>query len=169
MATATRSWRWDSPWAPDKGRTEARPTAWASGCRRPRFCILSRERRWDPLSPSPGEPQARGTCSGVRISVPSLPILHLPSGCLHLGHSQAPQTQRESALLRRKWHQRPPTTEVRKQDLPYSVPRQPPGPAEAVAFRSWLAQCTRAQLLVHMSSLKSAVVGVHTTEISKLC
>lgn len=102
-----------SPWALDKGRTKARPAARALGNWLPQFCILSSEKCRDSTLTGPWRAIGHGTCSCACTSVPSLPILHRPSGCLPLGDPQASQIQQGSAPLCRKWQQWRPTASVR--------------------------------------------------------
>lgn len=111
--TASQSWHWGSPWALDKGRTQARPAARALGNWLPQFCILSSEKCRDSTLTGPWRAIGHRTCSFACMSVPSLPILHLPSGCLPLGDPQASQIQQGSASLRRKWQQQRPTARFR--------------------------------------------------------
>lgn len=154
MATATRSWRWASPWALDRGRTEARPAAWASGCQQPRFCIPSRERRWDPLSPSPGEPQARGTCSCAHTSAPPHPSSALWMSTL--GTLTGTSDSMRILLASQEMAPVPTHYSSQKARSAQAAPRS----SRSRGVQELACSVQRAQLLVHMSSLKSTVAGV---------
>lgn len=157
--TPSQTWHGGSPWALDKGRTQARPAARALGNWLPQFCIRSSEKCRDSTLTGPWRATGHRTCScALRLSCPS-PSSIYPLDVYPWETHKHLKFNKGLPLFAGNGSSGDP---LLGSESPLFCSHSSPDPAQGVMGRSWLVPATRAQLHIHMGRFQSASVGVYT-------